>query len=145
MHTAFLSLGSNLGDKLANLKQAVNLFENSPKIELIKVSSWLSNPAIEEAGPHDFMNGVVKIKTDLSPTELLNLIQKIELDIDKDRSKRGRKYARMIDIDILLYDDLKLNSEDLIIPHPRMLYRYFVTHPLTEIEPNWSEKYQYAK
>ena len=141
VHTAFLSLGSNLGDKLSNLEQALEHLSASDRINIQKQSSWLANPAVEEAGPNEFLNGVIKITTDITPEELLREIQSIELKIDKERATRGRKYARMIDIDILIYDDLKINSEELTIPHPRMFERDFVTIPLNEIEAAWEQKY----
>ncbi len=144
VHIAFLSLGSNLGDKLLNLEQALKCLDAYPEIKIIKKSSWLANPAIEEAGPNEFLNGVVKIETSFEPLDLLKAVQTVELKIDKERASRGRKYARMIDIDILIYDNLEVNTNDLCIPHPRMLTRDFVTGPLNEIEPSWSEKYSYA-
>ena len=141
VHIAFLSLGSNLGDKSLNLEQALSCLENEKQIKVLQKSSWLENPAIEEAGPHDFLNGVIKLETTYSPEELLKAVQRVELEIDSERTVRGRKYARMIDIDILIYDNLRIETEDLSIPHPRMLERDFVTGPLSEIEPDYASLY----
>ncbi len=104
-----------------------------PFSRLLRHSTWLENPAVGEAAPHDFLNGVVELKSSLSPLELLNEIRSIEFAIDPERNSRGRKLARKIDIDILLYGDLVLDSEDLVIPHPRMHEREFVMKPLEEL------------
>ena len=141
MEVVFLSLGSNLGNKLANLERAIDLISANSAIEILKKSSWVANPAIEEAGPEEFLNGVIKIQTSLSPYDLLDLIRSIEAEVDSERSSRGRKLARMLDVDILLFENISLNSKELTIPHPRMFSRDFVTEPLSEIESNWREKY----
>lgn len=135
MQTAFLGLGSNLGDRLANLEQVVSFFKENPKIKIVKISDWLENPAIEEAGPDNFLNGVLKIETDLQPSNLLEFVRSIEKQIDPERPSRGRKLARKIDIDILLYGDLEIKEEGLAIPHPRMWDRDFVVQPLLEVAP----------
>lgn len=135
MQTAFLGLGSNLGDRLANLEQVISFLNENPQTKVIKVSNWLENPAIDKAGPDDFLNGVLKIETELKPSELLKLINSIEKQIDPDRPDRGRKLARKIDIDILLYENIEVIEEGLAIPHPRMWDRDFVVQPLLEIAP----------
>ena len=122
MEIAYLSLGTNLGDRLANLQETVNLLNTSEKVEVLKVSTWLENPAIEGAGPEDFLNGALKLQTDLTALELLDLIRTIE------------KLARKIDIDILLYGQQIIDVEGLTVPHPRMQDRYFIMQPLREIE-----------
>lgn len=129
----YLGLGSNLGDRLAALETAVKALSLMPFSRLLRRSSWLENPAVGDAAPHDFLNGVVELKTTLSPLELLAEIRHIESTIDPERNSRGRKLARKIDIDILLYGDLVLDSEDLVIPHPRMQERDFVMKPLEEV------------
>lgn len=134
MEIAYLSLGTNLGDRLANLQETVNLLNTSEKVEVLKVSTWLENPAIEGAGPEDFLNGALKLQTDLTALELLDLIRTIENRIDPDRDTRGRKLARKIDIDILLYGQQIIDVEGLTVPHPRMQDRYFIMQPLREIE-----------
>jgi 2-amino-4-hydroxy-6-hydroxymethyldihydropteridine diphosphokinase len=136
MHTAYLALGSNLGDRQANLNLAIKLLNNK-STQVTKISSFLANPPIEAAGPHEFLNAVVEITTELSSYKLLDFIQQIEREIDLERDARGRKRARVIDIDILLYDKLTLDDARLTIPHPRMLNREFVMTPLKEIYPGY--------
>ena len=144
MHTAYLSLGSNLGDIQKNLETALSQIAQCEGVKILKCSTWLENPAIEEAGPNPFLNGVIKISVNLSPIELLKELQRIELSIDSNRAERGRKSARIIDIDILLFDRLKIDSVDLTIPHPRMLNRNFVLKPLDEIEPKIVQETVYS-
>jgi 2-amino-4-hydroxy-6-hydroxymethyldihydropteridine diphosphokinase/ribosomal-protein-alanine acetyltransferase len=144
MHTAYLSLGSNLGDRQKNLETALSQIAECEGVKILKCSTWLENPAIEEAGPNPFLNGVIKISVNLSPTELLKELQRVELSIDCNRAERGRKSARIIDIDILLFDRLKLDSAELTIPHPRMLSRSFVLKPLDEIEPKIVQETVYS-
>jgi [ribosomal protein S18]-alanine N-acetyltransferase len=144
MHTAYLSLGSNLGDRQKNLETALSQIAQCEGVKILKCSTWLENPAIEEAGPNPFLNGVIKISVNLSPIELLKELQRIELSIDSNRAERGRKSARIIDIDILLFDRLKIDSVDLTIPHPRMLNRNFVLKPLDEIEPKIVQETVYS-
>jgi len=132
----YLGLGSNLGDRLGQLESAVAMIAKLAQTRLIAKSSWLENPAVGEAVPHDFLNGVIKISSKLEPLELLNALREIEMLIDPERSSRGRKLARKIDIDILLYGDLVLETKELVIPHPRMHEREFVMKPLLEIEPS---------
>jgi [ribosomal protein S18]-alanine N-acetyltransferase len=144
MHTAYLSLGSNLGNRQKNLETALSQIAECKGVKILKCSTWLENPAIEEAGPNPFLNGVIKISVNLSPIELLKQLQRIELHIDCNRAERGRKSARIIDIDILLFDRLKLDSAELTIPHPRMLSRNFVLKPLDEIEPKIVQETVYS-
>ena len=144
MHTAYLSLGSNLGNRQKNLETALSQIAECKGVKILKCSTWLENPAIEEAGPNPFLNGVIKISVNLSPIELLKQLQRIELHIDCNRAERCRKSARIIDIDILLFDRLKLDSAELTIPHPRMLSRNFVLKPLDEIEPKIVQETVYS-
>lgn len=132
--TAFLALGSNLGNPQQNLDSALELLGQHESIELINQSSYHANPAIEGAGPEEFLNAVIKINTTLSAYELLELVLSIELIIDPERNSRGRKTARKLDIDILTYGELKLNETKLTLPHPRMQERDFVMKPLAELQ-----------
>lgn len=132
----YLGLGSNLGDRLGSLETAVKALSLMPFSRFMRRSTWLENPAVGDAAPNDFLNGVVELKTSLSPLELLAEIRHIESTIDPERNNRGRKLARKIDIDILLYGDLVLETEDLVIPHPRMTERDFVMKPLLELVPS---------
>lgn len=133
-YIVFLGLGTNLGDREKNLEQAISLISANPAIDFLKRSTWRENPAIDNAGPDPFLNGVIKISTSLSARDLMNFILSVEEKIDPERNNRGRKQARLIDIDILRYGELNINEDGLEIPHPRMLERDFVMIPLNEIE-----------
>lgn len=133
-HPVYIGLGSNLGNREENLDQAIEIISKPDSNRFLFKSKWMENPAVEDAGPDDFLNGVIKIETKLSPHELLDFLQAVEKEIDPDRENRGRKKARYIDIDILKYGELEINDERLVIPHPRMKEREFVTKPLREIE-----------
>ncbi len=135
-HTAFIALGSNLGDRLANLEHALTLLADHPEVKLLQISKWHDNPAIEGAGPEAFLNGVAKIQTTLDPHQLLDLLLKIEETVDPERNQRGRKLARVLDLDLLKCGDLVINDERLTLPHPRMHEREFVIKPLKELETN---------
>ena len=129
----FLGLGSNLGDRLLNLEHSLTALKSHPQIKLLAQSAWLENPAIGDAGPNDFLNGIIKISSGLEPRDLLNLIKRIEQSIDPERDLRGRTKARKIDIDILIYGQRTIDEEGLKIPHPRMYQRDFVMKPLQEL------------
>lgn len=131
---AYIALGSNLGNREDNLNKAIELISSDTSNKFLKKSKWYENPAIEEAGPDDFLNGVIKIETSLEPQALLKFLQEIENTIDPDRETRGRKKARYIDIDILKLGDLVVNEPGLELPHPRMHERTFVMQPLRELE-----------
>lgn len=131
---AFIGLGTNIGDREANLAAVIKKFNQDSQTQVLKQSKWVENPAIDDAGPHDFLNGVLKLETSLDPFKLFELTKQIEMELDPERDDRGRKKARVIDIDILRFNDEKINTPDLIIPHPRMHLRSFVMKPLREIE-----------
>ena len=136
MHTIFLALGTNLGDRLANIENAIkSLKEKGVVIE--SVSSIIESAP--DGGPpqDDYLNAVLKGNVPMSPQQLLDTVKQIEKEMG--RKKTIINGPRIIDIDILLYDKISLNTEDLIIPHPRMLQRNFVMSPLIEIEPALEE------
>lgn len=144
MSIVYISLGSNMGDRAANLAAAVDFIASKDGVQLLKQSSYLENAAIEGAGPNDFLNAVIKIETKLEPYELLEFLQSIEAKLGRQRALflgDTHKLPRTIDLDILIYDDLMIDEPKLKIPHPRMLYRDFVMQPLLEIEPEFSLGY----
>jgi 2-amino-4-hydroxy-6-hydroxymethyldihydropteridine diphosphokinase len=134
MNTIYLSLGSNLGDTKKNLDEALTLLEQA--LCVMKVSSYYETEPVGYADQDWFLNIVVKGKTDLSPHELLDACQKIEQQMK--RVKTVRFGPRVIDIDVLLYENFSSNDEALTIPHPRMTQRAFVMVPLFEIDPDLS-------
>lgn len=128
---AFLSLGSNLGDRLLNLREALHRLELHPEIELTALSSVYETDPVGYINQPEFYNIVVQVKTKLSAENLLLYCQSIEDRFQRDRSIEWG--PRTMDIDLLLYSDLRVSSEFLMIPHPEMEKRDFVQIPLQEI------------
>lgn len=129
----FLSLGSNLGKKKENLKQALLLLQKSGVLVVKKSSFYETGPSGVKNQPF-FLNICVQAKTDLQPDELLQVCKKIEKRLG--RKKRQKWGPREIDIDILFYGRRIITEKDLQIPHPRLPERKFVLVPLVEIAPN---------
>jgi 2-amino-4-hydroxy-6-hydroxymethyldihydropteridine diphosphokinase len=128
---AYLCLGSNLGDREENLRQALALL--SPKIYVVKLSAvYETEPVGYEEQPL-FLNLVCRIATDLPPDELLHFVKDIETEMG--RIPGFPNAPRVMDIDILLYDNTIIETQNLTIPHPRLKDRAFVLIPLTEIAP----------
>ncbi len=134
--SAFVALGSNLGDRLAHLKKALARLKEIPQTRLVRVSSWYETPPAGGPAQRDYLNGTVELATRLTPHELLLQLQKTERELGRPR-KHVRWGPRAIDLDILSYNNLILETENLSIPHPRMHKRAFVLEPLIEIAPNW--------
>ena len=132
--TSYLSLGSNIGDRLEYLSQAVRLLNELETISVVNVSSVYETAAWGLVNQPDFYNIVLEITTNLSPKRLLTECQKIEQTLDRTRAIHWG--PRTIDIDILLYEKVELNDESLTIPHKYLLKRPFVTIPLAEIAPD---------
>ncbi len=141
METVFLALGSNLGPRHKNLKQALTLLENRG-IAINRQSSIIETDPVggPEQGP--FLNMVILTRTSLDPFRLLATIKGIESQMG--RVKSVVNGARIIDIDILLYGSAQINAENLTIPHPRMWSRDFVLIPLKEIAADIFNKETHA-
>jgi GTP cyclohydrolase-4 len=131
-HVVYLSLGTNLGNRLDNLKHALESLKEFCQV-VASSSVYETDPWGYEDQPI-FYNQVVKIETFLEPLQLLVEIKKIELEMG--RIPTFQYGPRLIDIDILLYDKLMMNSPELKIPHPQMKSRAFVLSPLVEITPD---------
>ena len=132
-HMVYLGLGTNLGDKRKNLNDAIRMLENLVG-EVEKVSSVIETEPEGFMSDNMFLNAVVKVRTALSPFEILDITQDVEKSLGrKEKSSNGIYHDRVIDIDILLYDDINISTPRLVIPHPRMAQREFVMTPLTEI------------
>ena len=133
MSIVYLGLGSNLGNKEQHITTAVKHLEQRVG-KVRRLSSLLKTEPWGFTSPHSFVNAAVSIDTILSPHEVLEATQQIERDMGrKQKSMNGEYHDRVIDIDILLYDDMEINEKDLIIPHPLMHQRDFVMIPLREI------------
>lgn len=132
-HTVFLSLGTNLGDKEHNLHQAIS--EIQMRIGAIKAqSAFLQTAPWGFESKNSFLNAAVRVETDLSPFAVLRTTQDIERHMGRTHKSVGGIYHdRIIDIDILLYDDLHLSTPELTIPHPHINERDFVLIPLSQI------------
>lgn len=133
MATAYLSLGSNLGDRRSHLEHAVGRLALEAG-EIVSLSSLVETPAWGYESHHRFLNLALELSTRLSPEGLLAVCTKIESDMG--RKKQSTGYAdRVIDIDMLLFDQVLMQTVQLTLPHPRMAGRKFVLAPLAEIAP----------
>lgn len=133
MKNVFLSLGSNIGEREAQLLQAVQRLEAAGVLVVRTSSVYETEPQDLREQPW-FLNLVLEVETSLSPVQLLDRIQAIEESVGRKRDVL--KGPRSIDIDILLYGDCVVETEDLQIPHPRLAKRRFVLEPLAELVPD---------
>lgn len=133
MHTVYLGLGSNLGDRERNLREAIRLISDRVG-RVTRQSSFIETKPWGYESTHQYTNAVILCETAKTPREVLLLTQQIERDMGrKTKSVAGGYADRTLDIDILLYDDLIVDEPDLKIPHPLMHQRDFVMIPLREI------------
>lgn len=133
MSRAYVALGSNLGDREENLRTALkHLQENG--VEVIKTSTFIETEPYGVTDQPGFVNAVCQVETELAPLELLHLLLSIEQEMGRVRLRRWGE--RNIDLDLLLYEDAVLESEELTLPHPDMQNRNFVLIPLAEIAGN---------
>jgi 2-amino-4-hydroxy-6-hydroxymethyldihydropteridine diphosphokinase len=131
-HQIYLSLGSNLGDRLSNLRKAISLLP--PKVSINQQSSVYETEPWGYTDQPTFLNQVIRAETDLEPIDLLALLKSIETSMG--RKETFRFGPRLIDLDILFYDDLVMEEPQLTIPHPRITERAFILVPLAEIAPD---------
>lgn len=132
-HKVYLACGSNMGDREAYLKQAVEELNAAEDTNVVKVSSFIETEPYGVEDQEQFLNGCIEIRTLLTPHELLNRLHEIEAHAKRERIKRWG--PRTLDLDILFYDDIVMADEDLTIPHADMRNRLFVLEPLCEIAP----------
>ena len=133
MHTVYLSLGSNLGDREATMRRAIGLL-NERAGSVDRQSSFIETEPWGFESTNKFLNMCVRLLTTLSPEQLLMATKQIERELGRtQKSVNGQYHDRPIDIDILMYDDVHLFSNDLTLPHPHMQEREFVMKPLREI------------
>lgn len=133
MAVVYLGLGSNLGDRRAEIRRAVALIGERVG-EVVRLSSMYETEPWGFSSDNQFVNAAVRVDTPLSPRQVLEATQAIERDMGRTvKSVDGQYHDRVIDIDILLYDDLRIDEPDLKIPHPLMHERDFVMRPLNEI------------
>ena len=133
-----IALGSNLGHSLDILERSLLVLQQTPGINLIATSNWYQTKPVGGRQPQaDYLNGCALLEVKQTPQELLLILQATELQFGRVRTEKWS--ARTLDLDLLLYQDLILNSPELIVPHPRMTERAFVLVPLAEIIPQWLE------
>jgi len=131
-HTVYIALGTNLGERLANLRAAIKSMQ--PEITVLAESHVYETPPWGYEDQPAFLNMVVKAETDLEPELLLNNLKQLEVELG--RKQNFRWGPRLIDLDILFYDDLVLELPPLVIPHPRLHERAFVLVPLMDVAPD---------
>jgi len=134
--SVFLSLGANVGARRASIERALARLERSG-VSIERRSSWYETEPTDLEGQPWFVNGVVEARTHLPPGDLLCTCKRIEADLG--RTSGVRFGPRPIDIDILLYGNETIETEDLVVPHPRMRQRRFVLVPLAEIAPQLTD------
>jgi 2-amino-4-hydroxy-6-hydroxymethyldihydropteridine diphosphokinase len=142
--TAYLGIGSNVGERASFCRRAVSALDDTPEIRVTATSSLYETSPVGGPPQRSFVNLVARIETTLGPRTLLGVCKEIERVLGREPSDI-RWGPRVVDLDVLTYGDEKVNDEDLEVPHPRMLQRRFVLVPLVEIEPQvadpWGVEY----
>ena len=135
MSRAFIGIGANEGDRLANISQAVRAMGALPGVRLVQLATIIETDPVGGLPQGPYLNSVVELDTAMRPHELLAALQGIERQLGRVPSAE-RWAPRPIDLDILLYDDRLMQDERLAIPHPRMHERRFVLEPLAQLAPD---------
>ena len=133
-HTAYIGVGTNLGDRIANFRTAVERVGEIEETRVTRQSSLYESEPIGKAR-NWFLNGVLEITTELDAKALLKQLQKIETGMGRKKSKAKASVSRIIDLDILLFDGQVIESRTLKVPHPELPNRRFVLLPLSELAP----------
>ncbi|MBF26179.1 MAG: 2-amino-4-hydroxy-6-hydroxymethyldihydropteridine diphosphokinase [Flavobacteriales bacterium] len=134
-HISYISIGSNLGDRIFNCNTAIKMLANFSIIQ--KVSSFYETEAWGYDDHCQYINAVLKLKTKLHYKELLKSLQLIENKMGRNKKNNNIYESRIIDLDILFFDNLIIDEKDIVIPHPQLYYRNFVLKPFFEIAPNF--------
>lgn len=132
IHAVYIALGTNLGDRLANLRAAIQSMP--PEITVQEKSHIYETPPWGYEDQPAFLNMVIKAETDLEPEPLLSYLKQLEVELGREQNFRWG--PRLIDLDILFYDELVIDTPPLVIPHPRLHERAFVLVPLKDVAPN---------
>ena len=130
---AFIALGSNLGEREAMIRQALEALAALPQTELLRASSLYDTEPVGDMDQPNFLNAVAQVDTDLAPRQLLWNLMLIERRLGRVRTRRWG--PRVIDLDLLLHGDEVLDQPDLTVPHPELIRRSFVLVPLVELDP----------
>jgi 2-amino-4-hydroxy-6-hydroxymethyldihydropteridine diphosphokinase len=129
-----VGVGSNLGDRQTQIREALGLLQQDQKVEILRRSSLYETDPVGIRNQPLFLNAVVQVFTEHAPGDLLALLQAIERQMGRERTSPGG--PRRIDLDLLLYDDQLIQQPDLTVPHPQLTNRAFVLVPLAEIAPH---------
>ncbi|UCD74573.1 MAG: 2-amino-4-hydroxy-6-hydroxymethyldihydropteridine diphosphokinase [Phycisphaerales bacterium] len=133
--TAYIALGSNLGDRLAAIESAVRSLRATPGVTITTVSEVVESKPIGPACQNDYLNAAVRLETTLSPRRLLQRCQEIEAEHGRNRAEERRWGPRPLDLDLLMCGESVIDEPDLTVPHPLMHKRDFVLRPLAQIAP----------
>jgi len=133
MNDVYLSIGTNIGERYENLQRAIELLMEKEGVEVVRISSVYETAAVGFTDQADFLNIAVYVRTSSSSSEMLKICQSVENELGRVREFRWG--PRIIDLDILLYNHENIETESLLVPHPRMYERAFVLVPLIEITP----------
>ena len=133
MAEVYLGLGSNLGDRRAHLRYALDRLSQA-QCQIVKVSSLYETEPVDSPGPERYLNAVAHVETQLSPRDLMSLLLAIEAE--RGRVRQTRNEARTLDLDILLYGAEVIEEDGLTVPHPKLHERAFVLIPLLEVSPD---------
>ena len=134
MNTAYIGIGSNLGDRHSNCLTALDMLQKIPECELTGHSDWYLTEPVGVEGQEQYVNGVASVSTELSAHDLMGKLLAIEQDMGRVRRKKWE--PRIIDLDLLLYGEEVISEKHLTVPHPLMHERRFVLVPLVELDPN---------
>jgi dihydroneopterin aldolase/2-amino-4-hydroxy-6-hydroxymethyldihydropteridine diphosphokinase len=132
-HKAYIGMGSNMGNKLENLKAAIAKINESTYTKVIRTSENYETKPVGYTDQDNFVNCAIEVRTLLTPVELIRFLLGVEADLKRERIIKWG--PRTIDLDVLLYDNIITSSEEIVIPHPRMHERLFVLKPLKDIAP----------
>lgn len=132
-HKAYIAIGSNLGDKEKNIREALEIISNSNHTKINKIAKYYNTEPVGYADQDEFLNTAIEIKTLLNPKNLMKFLLEVEKSLKRERIIRWG--PRTLDLDVIFYDDLISSDEEVIIPHPRMEERLFVLNPLCDIAP----------
>lgn len=133
-HVTYIGLGANLENRIMHLKEAIDRIDQIPECRVRAVSPFYQTEPVGVRGQKWYVNGVIRVETSLGPGDLLKSLLDIEADMGRIRQTRWG--PRVIDLDILLFEDQIIQEKEVTIPHPRMQERRFVLVPLTRLAPN---------
>jgi len=131
---AYIGIGSNLGEPVANCNRAIRAMTADPRNRVVEVSPFYRTEPVGKTDQGWFVNAVAALETSRSPRDLLNFLQTIEREMGRERKEKWG--PRIIDLDILFYNEQVMRGEDLVVPHPRLHERRFVLTPLNDIAPD---------